>query len=143
MRKKIGYAVGDMGISISYFAVGFFFMYYLTDIVGMAPFIAGLAFFIGKLWDGINDPLMGILSDRTRSRFGRKHVFVLLGALPLALSFILLWVIPLNVNEWLQFAWATVSLTIYATTYTVVVVPYMALVPVLSNDLTREPRLRD
>ena len=115
MRRKIGYAVGDMGISISYFAVGFFFVYYLTDIVGMAPFLAGLAFFVGKLWDGVNDPLMGILSDRTRSRFGRKRVYVLLGALPLALSFILLWMIPIDAAVWLQFILATASLTLYAT----------------------------
>jgi GPH family glycoside/pentoside/hexuronide:cation symporter len=134
MRKKIGYAMGDMGISISYFVVGFFFIYYLTDILGMSPFLAGLAFFIGKLWDGINDPLMGILSDRTRSRFGRKRVYVLFGALPLAVSFILLWMIPVDANEWLQFILATASLTLYATAYTVVVVPYMALVPVMTND---------
>jgi GPH family glycoside/pentoside/hexuronide:cation symporter len=134
MRHKIGYAVGDMGISISYFAVGFFFVYYLTDIVGMSPFMAGLAFFVGKLWDGVNDPLMGILSDRTRSRFGRKRVYILFGALPLALSFILLWMIPTDANEWLQFILATASLTLYATAYTVVVVPYMALVPVMTSD---------
>ena len=134
MRKKIGYAMGDMGISISYFAVGFFFMYYLTDIVGMDPYLAGLAFFIGKLWDGINDPLMGILSDRTRTRLGRKRVYVLFGALPLALSFILLWMIPINAQEWLQFVLAIASLTLYATAYTVVVVPYMALVPVMTDD---------
>lgn len=134
MRQKIGYAVGDMGISISYFAVGFFFMYYLTDIVGMDPFLAGTAFFIGKLWDGINDPLMGILSDKTRSRFGRKRVYVLFGSVPLALSFIMLWMIPLAANEWLQFILATVSLTIYGTAYTAVVVPYMAMIPVMTND---------
>ena len=133
-RNKVGYAVGDMGISISYFAVGFFFMYYLTDIVGMDPLLAGMAFFIGKLWDGVNDPLMGILSDRTRSRHGRKRVYILFGALPLALSFVLLWMVPLGINQWLQFALATLSLTLYATAYTVVVVPYMALVPVMSSD---------
>jgi GPH family glycoside/pentoside/hexuronide:cation symporter len=134
MRNKIGYAIGDIGISISYFAVGFFFLYYLTDIVGMDPYLAGMAFFIGKLWDGVNDPLMGILSDKTRSRFGRKRVYVLFGALPLALSFIVLWMIPLAINEWAQFILATISLTIYGTAYTVVVVPYMAMVPVMTDD---------
>lgn len=134
MRKKIGYAFGDMGISISYFAVGFFFIYYLTDIVGMTPFLAGLAFFVGKLWDGVNDPIMGVLSDRTRSRYGRKRVYILFGTLPLAISFILLWMIPVHASAWLQFLLAVLSLTLYATAYTVVVVPYMALVPVMTDD---------
>ncbi len=132
--RKIGYAVGDIGISISYFTVGFFFLYYLTDIVGMDPYLAGLAFFVGKLWDGVNDPLMGILCDRTRSRFGRKRVFVLFGAVPFALSFILLWMIPSGAAAWAQFILAVLAMTLYATAYTVVVVPYMALVPVLTED---------
>ncbi len=133
-KTKIGYGLGDMGISISYFAVGFFFLYYLTDIVKMDPYLAGLAFFIGKLWDGVNDPIMGVLSDRTRSRFGRKRVYVLFGAIPLGLSFILLWVLPMSASQWVQFALAIVTMTLYATAYTVVVVPYMALVPVMTGD---------
>ncbi len=131
---KIGYAVGDVGISISYFTVGFFFLYYLTDIIGMDPYLAGLAFFIGKLWDGVNDPLMGIISDRTRSRFGRKRVFILFGAVPFTLSFILLWMIPSGSAVWVQFMLAVLAMTLYATAYTVVVVPYMALVPILTED---------
>jgi GPH family glycoside/pentoside/hexuronide:cation symporter len=134
MRNKVGYSLGDMGISISYFVVGFFFLYYLTDIVGLDPYLAGLAFFIGKLWDGVNDPLMGILSDRTRSKYGRKRVFILFGAIPFGLSFILLWMIPLAAPVWAQFVLAILAMTLYATLYTVVVVPYMALVPVVSDD---------
>lgn len=133
-RHKIGYAMGDLGISISYFAVGFFFIYYLTDVVGLAPYLAGLAFFVGKLWDGVNDPIMGVLSDRTRSRYGRKRVYVLFGAVPLALSFMLLWSIPTEAGQWVQFLLATLAITLFATTYSVVVVPYMALVPVMSPD---------
>ena len=132
--RKIGYAAGDIGISISYFTVGFFFLYYLTDIVGMDPYLAGIAFFIGKLWDGVNDPLMGVLCDRTRSRFGRKRVFVLFGAVPFALSFILLWMIPAYAAAWVQFILAVLAMTLYATAYTLVVVPYMALVPILTDD---------
>ncbi len=133
-RNKLGYAAGDMGISVSYFAVGFFFIFYLTDIVGMDPWLAGLAFFFGKLWDGVNDPLMGILSDRTRSKYGRKRVYILFGALPFALSFMLLWMIPLNSSVWVQFVFAVLSMMIYATAYTAVVVPYMAMVPVITSN---------
>jgi GPH family glycoside/pentoside/hexuronide:cation symporter len=139
--KKLGYAVGDMGISISYFAVGFFFMFYLTDMVGLSPATAGIALFIGKLWDGVNDPLMGIISDRTVSRFGRKRVYVLFGSIALAVSFMLLWMVPLGAPVWVRFLWATASLLLYSTAYTVVVVPYMALVPVISADYDERTRI--
>ncbi len=134
MGPKLCYASGDLGISILYFAVGFFLLYYLTDIVGLSPWLAGLAFFLGKLWDGVNDPLMGILSDRTRSRFGRKRVYVLFGAAPLALSFLFLWMIPQGAAQWVQFGLVTLALWLFGTAYTVVVVPYMALVPVMTDD---------
>jgi GPH family glycoside/pentoside/hexuronide:cation symporter len=126
--------MGDLGISISYFAVGFFFIYYLTKIVGMDVFLAGLAFFIGKAWDGINDPLMGILSDRTRSKWGRKRIYILFGAIPFGISFILLWMIPQGTSDLIQFFLATLAMLLYGTAYTVVTVPYMAMVPLMSED---------
>lgn len=134
MRKKIGYAFGDFGISVSYFVVGFFFMYYLTDIVGMSAWLAGIVIFIGKMWEGITNPLVGILNDRTRSMLGPKRLFILFGAIPFAISFILLWLIPSSLNEWVKFVLATTSMLIYSTAYTFVVVPYMALVPVITSD---------
>jgi sugar (glycoside-pentoside-hexuronide) transporter len=134
IRKKIGYGFGDLGISISYFAVGFFFMFYLTDIVGMAPLLAGTVILIGKIWDGINDPFIGILSDRTKSRFGRKRVYILFGTIPFAISFILLWMLPPSAEQWLQFLLATASLLFFTTAYSFVTVPYMALVPVMTRD---------
>jgi len=133
-RKKLGYAVGDLGISVSYFAVGFFYMFYLTDIVGLSAYWAGLAVFIGKLWDGVNDPLVGIFNDRFTTKQGRKRAFVLWGALPFALSFMFLWFIPTEASQLVKFTLATLSLLLYATTYSIVVVPYMSLVPVLSEE---------
>ena len=114
--------------------MGFFFIYYLTDIVGLQPYLAGLAYFIGQAWDSINDPFMGVISDRTVSRFGRKRVYLLWGALPFALSFILLWMIPLDGSQTLKFVFATVAMLVYVTLYSAILVPYMALVPVLTND---------
>lgn len=134
LRRKIGYGIGDLGISISYFAVGFFYMYFLTDILGLPPFLAGLAVFIGKLWDGINDPLIGIINDRIRSPLGRKRAFVLFGAVPFGISFVLLWIIPLGAGTSVKFILAILSLLLYATAYSVVVVPYMSLVPIMSLD---------
>ena len=73
LRTKIAYASGDLGLSIAYFAVGFFFLFFLTDVVELSAGAAGAVVLIGKLWDGVNDPLVGIVSDRTRSRHGRKR----------------------------------------------------------------------
>lgn len=134
LKNKLGYSLGDMGISISYFAVGFFFMYYLTDFVGLPPLYAGIAFFIGKLWDGVNDPLIGIISDRTRSKYGKKRVYILFGAVPFVISFALLWMIPIHASLFVKFALATIALLSYSTFYSIVTVPYMAMLPMMTKD---------
>jgi len=141
MRKKIAYGMGDMGLSISYFTVGFFFIYYLTDIVGLAPYLAGLAYFIGQTWDSINDPLMGAISDRTVSRYGRKRVYLLFGAIPFAVSFILMWMIPLEGSQWIKFTFATIAMLVYATLYSMIAVPYTALVPVMTRDYDERTKI--
>ena len=141
LRKKIGYGMGDMGLSISYFTVGFFFIYYLTDIVKLEPYLAGLAYFIGLAWDSVNDPFVGALSDRTLSRFGKKRVYLLFGALPFALSFILLWMVPLQGSQLLKFGFATLALLVYVTFYSMIAVPYMALVPVMTHDYDERTQL--
>lgn len=123
-----------MGVSISYFAVGFYFMYYLTDIVLMDPFLAGTIILIGNIWDGMNDPIMGYISDKTNSRFGKKRVYMLFGAIPFGLSFMLLWLVPLAIGQWYQFAFALVALLLYTTTYSICVVPYFSLVPLMTDD---------
>jgi glycoside/pentoside/hexuronide:cation symporter, GPH family len=132
--RKWGYVSGDFGISISFFVVSFFFMYYLTDLIGLDPRLAGIAFGIGMFWDAISDPLMGLISDRTISKFGRKRVYVLFGALPLGVSFFLLWTIPSAASELIQFILATLMLILFKTAYTVVAVPYMSLLPVISSN---------
>jgi GPH family glycoside/pentoside/hexuronide:cation symporter len=133
-RAKIGYAMGDLGLSIAYFALGFFFLFYLTDVVGMSAAAAGTVVLIGKVWDGVNDPLIGLLSDRTTSRHGRKRVYLLYGAAPFAISFALLWWLPLGAGPTTTFVLACAVILLFATTYSIVAVPYMALVPILSTD---------
>ena len=123
-----------MGLSVSYFTVSFFFIYYLTDIVGLEPYLAGSAYFIGQAWGSINYPLFGIISDRTVSRFGRKRVYLLFGALPFAASFVLLWMIPLDADQAFKFVFATVAMLAYATLYSMILVPYQALVPEMTSD---------
>ena len=134
LQTKIGYAMGDLGLSIAYFALGFFFLFYLTDVVGMSAAAAGAVVLIGKMWDGINDPLIGLLSDRTTSPHGRKRVYLIYGAAPFAVSFALLWWLPLGAGPTVTFVLACAVILLFATTYSIVAVPYMALVPILTTD---------
>jgi GPH family glycoside/pentoside/hexuronide:cation symporter len=83
MKTKIFYGIADLGISLLTASIQFFLLFYYTDIAGINPGLAGTALLVGKLtWDAINDPVFGYLSDRTRSRWGRRKPYMLLGAIP-------------------------------------------------------------
>ena len=134
LTRKLVYGSGDLAASLIYFSITFFYIYYLTDGVKMNPALAGLAYAIGQVWDGVNDPIMGVIADRTTSRYGRKRVFILFGAIPLGLSFVFLWYVPAMSGTIVQFVFATLSMLLYTTAYTVVYIPYVALVPVMTDD---------
>ena len=96
MRKlnKIAYGYGDLGLSISWTIVGFYFMYYLTDVALINPAWVGAAILLGRLWDAFSDPIFGRFSDQTSTRFGRRRPFILGAAIPYGLTFFLLWLVP-------------------------------------------------
>ena len=75
-------------------ALAVLFAIFLTDVVGLRPSLAALVIFFGLSWDYINDPLVGYISDRTRTRWGRRRPFLLFGFIPLGISFALLWWLP-------------------------------------------------
>ena len=83
---KLSYAVGNVGLQMLVAAMSFLLMIFYTDVALVPPAIAGAALLVGKFWDAVNDPLLGWMSDRTRSRHGRHRVYLLYGALPLALA---------------------------------------------------------
>ena len=90
-RTKLLYGLGDTGFSLTHTIIGAYFAIFLTDVVGVAPRIAAVAIFVGRSWDYINDPLIGYLSDRTRTRWGRRRPFLLFGPWPFAAAFALLY----------------------------------------------------
>lgn len=132
---KIGYAIGDFGPAVGPGTIiPFFFLFFLTDVVRLNPSLAGLVLLIGKVWDAVNDPLFGLLSDRTRTRWGRRRVYLLFGAIPFGLSFFLLWVTPPWQDPFLLFAYFVVLYIIFDTAFTAVGVAYHALIPEMTLD---------
>jgi GPH family glycoside/pentoside/hexuronide:cation symporter len=133
-RTKLLYGSGDTGFSLTLTIIGAYFAIFLTDVVGVNPGTAAIAIFIGRSWDYINDPLIGHLSDRTRSRWGRRRPFLLFGALPFVLSYILMWYRPpIQDAVWLAVYYAA-AYVLFEAAATFVYMPYFALTPELTSN---------
>jgi GPH family glycoside/pentoside/hexuronide:cation symporter len=94
LRTKLAYGSGDLGTAISAALRAFFLLIFLTDVARLSPVAAGSILLIIRLWDAINDPLIGWLSDRTSSRWGRRRPWILFGAVPFGITFFLIWLVP-------------------------------------------------
>lgn len=133
LRLKLLYSTGDLTTSGSIAIVMFFQLYFMTDVAGLRPDLAGWALAAGRVWDAINDPLFGLLSDRIRSKWGRRRVLLLLGALPLGVAFFLMWMRPDFGPIGLTVYYA-LTFIIYDTAYTAIHVGYNSLTPELTTD---------
>jgi GPH family glycoside/pentoside/hexuronide:cation symporter len=133
LRTKLLFSTGDLSTSIPLAILMFFQLYFLTDIAGLRPGLAGYAVGIPRIWDAVNDPLFGLLSDRIRTRWGRRRVLLLFGSVPLGLSFIFMWLVPNLSQIGLAFYYAIVFI-VFDTAFTVVHVGYNSLTPELTKD---------
>ncbi len=131
--SKLAYGVGDLGPAIVTGVNGFLLNAFLLDVVGMRPALVGTIFLIAKIWDAINDPIIGALTDRTRSRWGRRRPWLLFSALPFALSFMMVWLVP-SLGETGKFWYYLVASLLLDAGFTAVNVPYAALTPELTRD---------
>jgi GPH family glycoside/pentoside/hexuronide:cation symporter len=130
---KLAFGAGDLSAAIVAAINGFFLNAFLLDVAGLRPGAAGLIFLLVKIWDAVNDPMIGMLTDRTRSRWGRRRPWLLFAAVPFGLTFFLQWVVP-DVSEGLKFWYYLVVALLLDTAYTAVNVPYAALTPELTHD---------
>ena len=134
IRQKLGFGICDLGGNLFFTALGFWSLNYLTDTVGLGAALAGMAVMIGKLWDAVTDPMMGYLSDRTRTRWGRRRPYLLFGSVPLFLSMWFFFTKPSFSGPVLLTIWATWALMLLNTAYTVINIPYSSLTPELTDD---------
>jgi len=134
-RTKVLYGIADLGISLLTAAIQFFLLFFYTDIADIDPGLAGTALLVGKLtWDALNDPVFGYLSDRTRSRWGRRKPYMLIGAIPFGLTIWLLFSIPAGLVGVKAFLAVLGSFLLADTFQTMVSVPYYALSAELTYD---------
>jgi glycoside/pentoside/hexuronide:cation symporter, GPH family len=131
---KLVYGTGDWSEASYGTLRQIFYAIFLTDVVGLDPRLASLAALIGIIWDAINDPLVGILTDRMRSRWGRRRPFLLFFAIPFGASFLLLWWAPPWHNQIALAVTITLAFMISDTFETLCGVPFASLLPELSPD---------
>jgi glycoside/pentoside/hexuronide:cation symporter, GPH family len=133
LRQKLAYGLGDWGTSAATTVRTVFWFFFLTSVVGLDARLAGSIFLVGRIWDAINDPLIGMLSDRVRTRWGRRRPFLLFGAIPFGISFVLLFLVPPWQPGGLVLYYIAAFL-LFDSLYTIINVPYSALMPELTRD---------
>ena len=131
---KLLYGSGDWGISSMGMMRAVFYAIYLTDVVGLEPRLASFGALIGIVWDAINDPIIGILSDRLHTRLGRRRPFLLWFAIPFGFSFVTLWSAPNWESQTALLLYVTLSFMLADTLQTLVSVPFLSLTPELTPD---------
>lgn len=132
--NKVGYGVADLGGNLFFTIVNYWLLYFLTDIQGLNPVHAGIAIMIGKIWDAVIDPVIGFISDKTVSRWGRRKPFMVAGLPLLYLLTVLLFTKnAIAIQEWM-FVYVTIIYCLVNTAYSIVYVPYYAMLPELTED---------
>ena len=133
IKEKIGYALGDGAANIAWRGVATFLFVFYTDVFGLTPATAGLVLLFARSSDGISDIIMGIIGDRTNSKYGKFRPWILWTAIPLGLSLSLLFISP-ELSEDGKILYAYVSYLFFTLVYTANNIPYGALMAVMTDD---------
>jgi GPH family glycoside/pentoside/hexuronide:cation symporter len=140
--KKVRFGVGDFGMSVIIASLQFFQLFYYTDVVGIDPALAGTALLVGKLaWDMVNDGLFGYVIDKTKTKWGRRRPYIMFGAIPLALSFWLIYSLPSGMTNTAAFFAMLGTFVLFDTFGTFVNTAYSTMTAALTTDYNERTSL--
>jgi GPH family glycoside/pentoside/hexuronide:cation symporter len=131
--EKVGYGAGDTASNIFYQAFNIVLFYYYTDVWGIAPGVVGTIFLVARFWDAVNDPAMGILADRTQTRWGRYRPYLLWLSIPFGVIGFLTFASP-DLEGGMKIIYAASTYTLLGMIYTAINVPYSAMMGVMTPD---------
>ncbi len=134
VAMKAVYGLGDHTVNLVLSAASLLYLAFLTQYGGLRPALAGIVILIAHAVDAVTGPLMGRVSDLTRSRFGRRRGYFLLGALPFGVAFALMWATPAFASEAARFGYYLAVFVLVSLSMTSVSVPYLALIPEMATD---------
>ena len=133
IREKIGYSLGDTASHFVWDMVGFWLLFFYTDVYGISAAAAGTIMLVARFWDMAIDPVIGIVADRTTTRWGKFRPYILFGAIPYAVLAILTFTTP-NLGEFGKIIYAGATYVLLMTAYAAINLPYSALGAVMTDD---------
>ena len=132
-KEKVGYSLGDTASHFVWDMVGFWLLFFYTDVYGISAAAAGTIMLVARFWDMAVDPIIGVVSDRTNTRWGKFRPYILFGAVPYAVLAILTFTTP-NFGEFGKILYAGATYVLLMTAYAAINLPYSALGAVMTDD---------
>lgn len=131
IREKVGYSVGDTASNLFFQTFIYYILIFYTDVFGITAKAAGTMFIITKIWDAVNDPMMGMIADRTSTKWGKFRPFIIWGAIPFGVLGVLTFTTP-ELSETGKLIYAYITYTLLMMAYTAINVPYSAIMGVMT-----------
>ncbi|HHE55943.1 MAG TPA: MFS transporter [Caldithrix abyssi] len=131
--EKAGYGFGDLASVLYWQTISSYLLYFYTDVFGITAAAAGTMILVTRMWDGVNDPLMGIIADRTNTRWGKFRPYLLWMSVPLAIMGVLTFSVP-DFGYSGKLIYAYVTFTLFMMLYTAINIPYSSLLGVITPD---------
>lgn len=141
LSTKLGFGAGDIFGGGSLVIIGFFYLYFITDVLLISPALAGIVFLVSKIWDASIDPVIGVITDRTRTRFGRRRPYFLAGVVLVFIAFSMLWYPVGFEKEWQRLAYALGSYMFFTLVHSLMMIPYFSLASELTLDYNERTAL--
>ncbi len=132
-REKYSYGIGALGKDLAYAIVATYLMFYFTDVVGLNPAYVGTLFLVARLWDAVNDPMMGMIVDNTRTKWGKFRPWIMIGTIVNAVVIVFMFRKP-DLEGTALYAYYSIMYILWGMTYTIMDIPYWSMLPSLSND---------
>ena len=134
LSEKIGYGFGDMSSSMFWKIFSYYLPFFYSNIFGLSLAHAGTLVLVTKLYDAVSDPVMGLIADRTNTRWGKYRPYLLWIAIPFAIAGVLAFFTPQTDNYTFKHVYAYVTYILMMTVYTAINVPYGAMLGVMTDD---------
>ena len=131
--RIFGYAIGDLGMNLNFQLIGFYLAYFYTDVFGISPGHVAILILVARIWDAVNDPLMGVMVDRTKSRWGTFRPYILFGCIPLNMMLVACFYTP-DLSDTGKLIYAYVTYIGHGMLFTLVGLPYSSVSSVITQD---------